>query len=68
MDLYFDGFCCIGIREDTGSGYYSDISMEYFEFPASIAKYIAKRMRENLQHGSMLIDYIAKNKVYNQNK
>ena len=30
MDLYFDGFCCIGIREDTGSGYYSDISMGYF--------------------------------------
>ena len=58
MELYGDKFCTIGIREDTKRGYYSDISMTYFEFPASVAEYISKRFDENIQHGDRLIDNI----------
>lgn len=58
MKLYEDKFCTIGMREDTERGYYSDISLTYFEFPAIVAEYISKRFEENIQHGSRLIDDI----------
>ena len=60
MDLYNDGWCII-IEKNDGDCFYVDGTCSvYFEFSKIVALYIIKRLKENLEKGYNLIDYICR--------
>lgn len=56
MDLYYDGF--ITLKENTEENYaiYADFYMGFFQMSIPVARFIAKKLKENLKHGYFLLD------------
>ena len=63
-DIYEDGFIVIGINEENNSGFYTDATcMLFMEFSREVAEFLARKCRENMEHGYNLIDYIYRKRI-----
>ena len=56
-DLYSDWFCVVGIKDDNKIGFYASMP-DYIEMSVVVAKYIARRMHEDIKKGLRLVDYL----------
>lgn len=65
-ELYRDGFCVIGIKDDSNGGFYADISLMYIEFSAAVALFLADKLEMNERHGYRLIDMLVRRRASQQ--
>lgn len=63
MSLYYDGWLAIELDAEHNRAIIADIARNYAEVSIPVAKYIAKRLRENLKRGYRLIELLLKRRA-----
>lgn len=61
MEVYYDGFCVIKANVEENYAIYADNLMGFFVMSITVAKFIARKLKENEKHGYHLLD-LAKNR------